>query len=295
MDNQTKGEILMMRRLFFLFFLNFMVFTLGCSKNGDSGSPVLAKVNDTEITKEIFMQEYNRVPEWARERIQKEEGKKKFLEDLINKELIYQEAKRNGLHRDKEFKDRVEVFEKVMMVRMALEKESEGKARVDEKEIREYYDNNIDEYKVSQVKAKHILVGTESEAEAILEKLERGEDFSQLAGKISKDKTSAKKAGDLGFFGRGKMVPEFEEAAFALEIGEISRPVRTRFGYHVIQVVDKKEGDLPSFDDVKESIARKLMMEKQRIIIEPYIENLKRENKVETFEYELTALELEKK
>lgn len=267
-----------------------------CSKSGDKVTgPVLAKVNDTEITKEMFIQEYDRVPQWARERIQTEDGKKRFLDDLINKELIYQEAKRNGLHRDKEFKERMEALEKVMLVRMALEKEAEGRVRVSEEEAREYFDNNTDEFRVSEVKAKHILVGTEIEAEEILKRIERGENFSELAEEISKDRTSAEKAGDLGFFGRGKMVPEFEEAAFSLQIGEMSKPVRTRFGYHIIQVDDRKEGDLPSFDEVKNSILRKLTLEKQKQILEPFVEGLKEKNRVETFEYELTALELENK
>ncbi len=90
-----------------------------------------------------------------------------------------------------------------------------------------------------QVQARHILVATEAEALQILTRLQSGEDFAALAKELSLDKTSGQKGGDLGWFGRGMMVAPFETAAFALEVGQISQPVRTEYGYHIIQVTDK--------------------------------------------------------
>jgi len=92
---------------------------------------------------------------------------------------------------------------------------------------------------VTEVRASHILVVTEKEAKQVKARLDRGEDFAEVAKEVSKC-PSAARGGDLGFFGRGAMVPEFEKAAFALEVGEVSGPVKTQFGWHIIMVTDKK-------------------------------------------------------
>ena len=92
---------------------------------------------------------------------------------------------------------------------------------------------------VSQVRASHILVKTEKEANEILEQIKAGKDFAELAKKYSQC-PSGKRGGDLGYFGRGRMVPEFENAAFSTPKGEVSKPVKTQFGYHIIKVTDTK-------------------------------------------------------
>jgi peptidyl-prolyl cis-trans isomerase C len=86
-----------------------------------------------------------------------------------------------------------------------------------------------------KIKCSHILVKKQSEAIAILERIKKGESFANLAKELSIDKGSGKKGGDLGFFGRGMMVKAFEEAAFKLQKGQISEPVKTEFGYHIIK------------------------------------------------------------
>ncbi len=149
-------------------------------------------------------------------------------------------------------------------------------SKFDDQEVREFYDKHSDEFKAgSEVRARHILVETGAEAEDILKRLKKGESFSELAKKLSKDKGSATKGGDLGFFGRGRMVPEFERVAFSLKPGEVSDPVKTRFGYHIIKVTDKKEGELGDFEKVKEAVQKRLKVEKQKNVFESYIKNLK--------------------
>jgi peptidyl-prolyl cis-trans isomerase C len=270
-----------------------VLFVVGCSSKESSQSPVLAKVDDEPITQEDFLKEINRMPEWARGRFKSEEGKKQFLEELIKRELIYHDAKRNGLHRDDEFKEKVEEFKKMTLVKMALEKEVEEKTQLPPETAQEFYDKNPGEFMIgSEVRVKHILVETEEKAQEIYEKIQKGEDFSTLAKKFSRDKGTAKKGGDLGFFGRGKMVPEFEVVAFNLKKGSISKPVKTRFGFHVIKVIDKKQGRQGSFDEVKDAITKRISMERQKELFTSYIGELKETFSVETDPYGAELREL---
>lgn len=135
------------------------------------------------------------------------------------------------------------------------EKAAVKDVKVTEKEVKEYYDN----YK-PQIKARHILVEDEKTAKEVKKKLDEGAKFEDLAKEYSKDPGSAANGGDLGWFGPGRMVPEFETAAYALKVNEISEPVKSEKGYHIIQVTDKKEKK--SFDEMKDKMEYELKVSK---------------------------------
>lgn len=282
-----KGEEV--KRILTLLFVGFFVF--GCTPKGNTESNVIAKVNNAQITKDDFLREMSRIPDWAKERFSGKEGKEQFLDELIKRELLYQEAERLGLGKDKEFLEKVEEFKRMTLLSTLLKKEVEDKAVVSDAEIKEYYDKNPQEFKTDQVRASHILVEKEDEAKGIIERLKKGEDFSKLAESLSKDPGSASKGGDLGFFGRGRMIPEFEEVAFSLKPGEISQqPLKTRFGYHIIKVTERKEGSLLPLENVKDKINGKLVSEKQRRLFESLIEKLTKEAKIEKKIDELNSI-----
>lgn len=282
-----KGE--KVKRILTLLFVGFFVF--GCTPKGNTESNVIAKVNNAQITKDDFLREMSRIPDWAKERFSGKEGKEQFLDELIKRELLYQEAERLGLGKDKEFLEKVEEFKRMTLLSTLLKKEVEDKAVVSDAEIKEYYDKNPQEFKTDQVRASHILVEKEDEAKGIIERLKKGEDFSKLAESLSKDPGSASKGGDLGFFGRGRMIPEFEEVAFSLKPGEISQqPLKTRFGYHIIKVTERKEGSLLPLENVKDKINGKLVSEKQRRLFESLIEKLTKEAKIEKKIDELNSI-----
>lgn len=138
-------------------------------------------------------------------------------------------------------------LKKTMKLGMLQEKAAMKDIKVTDKELKEYYDN----YK-PEIKARHILVEDEAKANEIKQKLDGGAKFEDVAKESSTDPGSAQNGGDLGWFGAGKMDPEFENAAYALKVNEISAPVKTQFGYHIIQVTDKKEKK--SYDEMKKQM-----------------------------------------
>ena len=258
-----------------------LVLLMGCSQETKSDSPVLAKVGSAVITQEDYLQEISRVPDWAKANFKDLDGRGKFLDELIKKELVYQQAKKMRLNNNKEYLDKMEDFKKMTLVTMILKKEIEEKMMIDDTMVKDFYDKNSDKFRIgTEIKASHILVKTEDEAKDIASKLKKGSKFSELAKTFSIDKASGTKGGDLGYFGRGKMVPEFERAVLSLKTGELSDPVSTRFGYHIIRLDDIKEGKLASFEQSAESIKRQLAAEKQKSLFDTFVKEL--ESQTET-------------
>ncbi|MDI6705074.1 MAG: SurA N-terminal domain-containing protein [Bacillota bacterium] len=154
---------------------------------------------------------------------------------------------------------------------------------VSEKEVEDYYNENIKEFKKDRVKASHILLDTKEDAEKILERLKNGEDFSDLAEQYSVDPSAKSNKGDLGYFGYGDMVKPFEEAAFALEKGEISGIVETQFGYHIIKVFDKEIVDPIPFEEAKQEINSKLLYMAMEKEYNKKLAELKENAEIETY------------
>ncbi|MFS0864035.1 peptidylprolyl isomerase [Fredinandcohnia sp. 179-A 10B2 NHS] len=139
----------------------------------------------------------------------------------------------------------------------------EPRIEITDKELETYFEENKDTFAQSeQIQASHILVEDEETANEVAAKLAEGEDFAELAKEYSTDTSNAETGGDLGYFGKGEMVAEFEEAAFAMEIDEISDPVKTEYGYHIIKIANKKEAVEAKFEDNKEAIRDTLFDQK---------------------------------
>ncbi|MGJ7035995.1 peptidylprolyl isomerase [Anoxybacillus eryuanensis] len=217
----------------------------------NNGSDVVVETKEGNITKEEL---YNEM---------KERYGKDVLRDLVHEKVLSKKFKVTDEELNKEIENLKEMYgvqydlavqqngEEAIrdMVKLDLlrQKAAMEDIKVSDEELKKYYN----EYK-PKVKASHILVEDEKTAKEIKAKLEKGEDFAKLAKEYSKDTGSAQKGGDLGWFGPGKMVEEFEKAAYALNVGEISDPVKTQFGYHIIKVTDKEKKK--SFDEMKEEI-----------------------------------------
>jgi len=276
-----------MRKVFVFILTVSLLFAFACAKKEEAKKeepkgPYLAMVGNTKITQADLEREIKNLPEFAQKLFEGGEGKERFLNELIKKELLYQEALKRGIEKDPEYQKKVEEFKKITLIGQLLEKEIESKAKVTEQDAKNYYEKHKAELaSVSQIRASHILVKTEAEAKQILEKLKKGGNFAELAKKYSIDPGSAKNGGDLGYFSSGQMVPEFEQAAAKLKPGEISEPVKTKFGYHIIKVTDRKMGKPVEFEKVKSVIMQRLSAEKQKEVFDAYIEGLKKSYKVE--------------
>jgi foldase protein PrsA len=202
------------------------------------------------------------------------------LDSLITEKIINQEKKKEKIKISKEELDEEmtaymesyggeDAFKEVLAsngVEMsAVEKNIENylvtkkllepRIAITDDEMKEYFEENKDSYaQDEQVQASHILVEDEATAKEVRKKLDEGKDFSELAAEYSTDASNSETGGELGYFARGEMVSEFEDAAFALEVGTISDPVKTEHGYHIIKVTDKKQAKDAVFEDVKEDI-----------------------------------------
>lgn len=157
----------------------------------------------------------------------------------------------------------------------------EPTVKITDQEIQAYFEQNKDSFaQKEQVEASHILVKDKATAEEVLKKLKNGGDFAKLAKEYSIDTSNAANGGSLGYFGRGQMVKEFEDVAFKLKVNEISGPVKTQYGYHIIKVTGKKEAKAPSLADNKAAIKEKLLTDKLQTEYPNWLEKKKAEYKI---------------
>lgn len=241
---------------------------------------VLARVNGVEITQEHLEQTLMRYPQERQSYLNTDLGRKQLLEQIISFELMYNYGKEIGLDKDAQYLAQVEVMKKEILIQSAINN-ALSKIGISEEEITKYYNDNKDMFMDQEsVRAKHILVETIEECEQIAKEISEGLSFEEAAERFSSCPSGAN-GGDLGAFTRGRMVPEFEKAAFELNIGEISGPVQTQFGYHLIKVEEKKSASVKPLEEVKNSVANTLLQEKQSSKYAELVEELTNKYTVE--------------
>ena len=245
--------------------------------------PIVANVNNEDISLETMIHAMNELPP----EIQSQPFMSYYedlLERVIDIKLFAQEGKKMKLDEEPSVRAAIDfVIEKVLMQAFLSKYVQEN---IKEENIKASYNNFIaDETSREEIKASHILMDTESEAIDVINMLNNGDDFAELA-KNKSTGPSGPSGGDLGWFKRGQMVPPFEKAAFSLNKNEITQlPVQTQFGWHVIKIFDKRIPEAPSYESMKS----KLIQDLERKIVSKKIQDLRNDALIE----KLSSSELE--
>lgn len=178
----------------------------------------------------------------------------------INIKLLEKEAKDSGIESSKSFQDKLNTVKSQMIQQELMERFV--KSYVTDKMVDEEYNKLVASLKgKDEIKVSHILVATEKEAKNVKNRLNKGEKFAKLAKELSKDEGSKANGGELGYIVPGQLVPEFEEKAMAMKVNDISAPVKTQFGWHIITVLDKRPAQIPTKEEAVASIRNKLSRE----------------------------------
>lgn len=256
----------------------------------DSGGQVLAEVNGTKITTGDFNTELEMLPPYLKPMSATAEGKRKLLENMVLRELILQQAKKDGVDSSPEVAQKLEDLKKRVVVEAYLKKKVEDQSTLSDEEIKKFYEQNKEKFRSGeQVRASHILVKTEKEAQDLLARIKAGDKFEELAQKHSLDAANTK-GGDLGWFSKGAMLPAFEKTAFGMKEGEIAGPIKTQYGYHIIKLTGKRPAGLRTYDEVKEQLKAALLPQKQQEVLQKLEEDLKKSSKYTIKEDALKAL-----
>jgi len=276
------------RRLTFLMVPLILAFLLsGCERSDGNKlkGKELVKINNVSISLDEFRQISEQQPLEGKMKLLNEKGLREFLESyVVTREVLFQEAKKKGLDKNKEIKQKVEDFQRAMIIDALLEEVLRTKGEVTENEILKYYKENEDRFtEPLEVKIRHIFVASEPVLEEVLAGLSKGESFEKLASTYNIDRTR-EDGGNLGYIRRGQLSPtfsQFEEAAFSLrKKGDRTEVIKTPYGYHILQLEDKRGKVLRPYDQVKEKIRFYLQGKKKQDAYLEYVKEAKSKAKV---------------
>ncbi len=246
----------------------------------------LAKVNGQSISDKDLKTALSGLNEAQRQNVLKDGNtRRQVLNSLIEQEVLVAEAAREKLDQDQEYKDAVAAFRRNFLANRILQKNLG--AKMTESAAKKYYESNKRRYSTDQVHAMHILVSDETQAKDLVKKAkEPNADFQAMAEKFSKDPSAKNNRGDLGFFGRDRMVSEFTDAAFEAGVGEVVGPVKTSYGYHVIKVIEKKAGKPMTYEEVELRVKNDLRQE----LTQTYLAGLKKQAKIQVNDKAIDSL-----
>lgn len=267
-------KLTIVRGLFFVLSgIGLGVLAPACRQAGSQG-PVVAQVGTYKITLDDLKARLQDAPAAYQQYVASEDGRRQFLNLLIREKVLLSEAKSLGIPQEPSYKAALEKFraewtrrlkdyEETLQVESTLRRLRTKELAATDADVEKYYNEHLGEYqKPLEVSVSHILVNTPQEAETALARLKAGDPFEKVARAMSKDPATAVRGGKLTPFRRGALVPEFEEAAFRLKVGETSGIVKTQFGFHIIRKLAEKRLAPQALADVREEIRAKLERDK---------------------------------
>ncbi|MBI4227619.1 MAG: peptidylprolyl isomerase [Candidatus Omnitrophica bacterium] len=208
------------------------------------------------------------------------DDRRRLLEEMVLETVLFQEARKRGMDREPQVRELVAEARRQIMIGRLMEKEGEQSPPVTDQEIVEYYEQRKAQFaQPERWRASHILVSTEAQAKEALERLGKGERFERVAEALSQD-TSKSKGGDLGYFSRGQLIPEFEEAATQLQVGQTSGVIKTSLGHHVISLTDHQAAQQRGLGDVRDQITQELKNRRARARSDQFVNELRKQARV---------------
>jgi peptidyl-prolyl cis-trans isomerase C len=255
-----------------------LVAVTACSR--DESKKVVAKVASRKITVGDLQETYMRVPPGYLPQGIGEEGKRQFLDDLINKELLVLASYDRKLDKAEETLGGMKRMEQQVLLKELYNAEILEKSKVTEKEIKQRYEEMT---RQEEVHARHIVVTDSLRAQDILKQVRTGRDFAEMAKTYSEDPSTAAMGGDLGFFAKEEPQDssEFFQWAFRLRPGEVSEVFRTPFGWHIVKVEEKRKRQLDPYDKLKTQLESMLIMDKKRDLAGKFLDKIRKEHKFE--------------
>ncbi len=240
------------------------------------GADDLGSINGKPITPKMFNEAIGKLGPQADMVRGNPMYRQQFFDHYVNTQLLSIVAEQGGLDKSKEFQDRMNDIRKEVLAKMYADNYLEKEAN--DKNAKVYFEKNKAQFGNKEVKASHILIEDEATAKKVLDDAKKANaDFAALAKQHSKDPGSGQNGGDLGFFGRGRMVPEFEKVAFTMAKGKMHPElVKSQFGYHIIKVTDVRGDDKADFAKVKDQVKQRLKAQLQ----EDLVKDLRAKNKV---------------
>lgn len=245
----------------------------------EKGDKVLAVVNGATITERMFETEANSLPPYVRPILETPNGKFQFLESLVTRDLLMQEALRRGIDRRDDVRDRMVLARKSIILDALLREISEKAPGLSEESLRKFYEANKDGFHVGErVRASHVLFKERAQAEDVARKANAGVPFEELM------KAAAAEGGvtaDLGMIERGKFDKAFEDAVFSAASGSTVGPVKTSYGFHAIRVGERKPAGLQPFEEVREQIVSELREQAQREAFDALLSRIRKQASIE--------------
>ena len=232
---------------------------------GSQEPPTLAVVNGRPISQAEFDYRWSELPESTRERYQGQGGKKKFLEDLIAREILLQEARRLGLGNSLGMQERLERVREQFMLDELMKDVVAATVHISDDELRVYYEaHRAAILSALQIHGAHILLPTEAQAKEVRHQLTQGYNFGKLAQRYSTDDTTKANGGEFGVYRQGMADPGIESVLMTLKPGAVSDPIETKAGFHLVKVLSRDPDDAQHVEAVRQRLRRELFAEKRR-------------------------------
>lgn len=252
-----------------LFIVVFGLFNSGC-RSKFSDEDVVARVGNEVLSRDKMVKQM----EWEG---MSPDQESQFVERWINREMLYQAAENEGILKTEELDFELQLIEKEYFIQRLLDRTFAEKIQISDTELKQYYDKNMDLFRVEEddVKLYHILVETNQKAGMVLQELRTGKPFQDVAKEYSIG-VFRDKGGDLGYVREGDLMPELSRQAFRLHENQVSSIIQSEDGFHIIKVVKKRtKGDIREFDEVRDEISRRIRVNKERMVYYDLLYNLR--------------------